>query len=150
MILYIERAVGGGGDARLQGRKEARKGGGGVVTREKEGREKERLTTVSACPSFSWGPLRVMVLTSESEGGTSTHTPVVWSTSWRPWPRGPTMYLCWVFFTSTDTVPYVRHCRYITIHARWEGDVIIVITHVNLGSVYLLAKVYSSNLGWRI
>ena len=62
-------------------------------------------TTVSACPSFSCGPLRVMVLTSESEGGTSTHTPVVWRTSWRPCPLGPTMYLCWLFLTSTDTVP---------------------------------------------
>ena len=131
-----------------RGRKEARKRGG-VVTREKEGREKERLTTVSACPSFSWGPLRVMVLTSESEGGTSTHIPVVWSTSWRPWPRGPTMYLCWVFFTSTDTVPYVRHCRYITIHVRsntWEGDVIIVITHVHLGSVCGWLSTYKSIL----
>ena len=71
----------------------------------------KELTTVRACPSFSWGPRRVMVLTSESEEGTSTHTPVVWSTSWRPCPFGPTMYLCWVFRTSTETVEQVRHCK---------------------------------------
>ena len=71
---------------------------------------RRELTWVRACPSFSCGPLRVMVLLSDSGEGISTHTPVVWRISWRTRPRGPTMYLCWLLRTSTDTEDTVRFC----------------------------------------
>ena len=59
------------------------------------------VTLVSARPSFSWGPRRVMVSLSSLLGGISTKTPVSARISLIALPRGPITYRCWVFFTST-------------------------------------------------
>lgn len=51
-------------------------------------------TCVSAGPSLSGSPLRMMVSEPESRGGISTDTPVASRISCRVLPFGPMMYLC--------------------------------------------------------
>lgn len=68
-------------------------------------------TCVSAGPSLSGSPLRMMVSEPESRGGISTDTPVVSRISCRVLPFGPMMYLCWDFFTSTEMVVVFLFCR---------------------------------------
>lgn len=80
-------------------------------------------TCVSAGPSLSGSPLRMMVSELESSGGISTETPVASRISCRVLPFGPMMYLCWDFFTSTEMVVVFRFCegRQIVLNGRNGG-----------------------------
>ncbi|KAK0139064.1 hypothetical protein N1851_024418 [Merluccius polli] len=68
------------------------------------------MTCVRAGPSRSGSPRRMMVSETESGGGISTETPVVSRISCSVVPLGPTMYLCWDFFTSTEMVVVFLFC----------------------------------------